>query len=93
MYIIKQLLFEQEEQQEAPEAAVVQTQASPATKAPAVVPALSNSESGTKASSKSMSADVSGFPSLVPAIVTKVHIGDVNPLGKSRLASTRHGSE
>lgn len=30
-----------------------------------------------------MSAELSGFPTLKPAIITKVDIGDVNDLGKS----------
>jgi hypothetical protein len=30
-----------------------------------------------------MAKELSGFPSLKPAIITKVNIGDVNPLGKS----------
>lgn len=37
---------------------------------------------------KAMSTELSGFPRLVPAIVTKVNIGDVNPLGTIHNGST-----
>lgn len=30
-----------------------------------------------------MATEQSGFPTLVPALITKVNIGDVNPLGLS----------